>query len=111
MTVETIAVSFPLQEKIAKRIVQDLAYNATDKIFFGPHAKQRMNERGISIKQVMTVLQDNASRFTEKPHLTVRASWKFNLQGFAAGDIVEVVIDLKNVEHDPNAFVVTVMLK
>lgn len=111
MAIEATTVSFPLQEKITRKIVQDLALNASHKIRFGSHAKQRMIERGVSTKQVMTVLQDNASRFTEKPHLTPNASWKFNLQGFAAGEIIEVVVDLKNVESDPNAFVVTVILK
>jgi hypothetical protein len=111
MTIEATMVSFPLQEKIARKIVQDLALTASHKIRFGSHAKERMIERGINTKQVMTVLQDNASRFTEKPHLTASASWKFNLQGFAAGEIIEVVVDLRNVENNPNAFIVTVILK
>ena len=111
MTVKATTVIFPLQENIARKIVQNLVISESYKIRFGSHAKQRMMERGISIKQIMTVLQDNASRFTEKPHLTASASWKFNLQGFASGDVIEVVVDLKNIEYDPNAFVVTVMLK
>jgi len=46
---ETKTVSFPLQEKIARKIIQNLAKHETDKIRFGSHAKQRMLERGITM--------------------------------------------------------------
>jgi hypothetical protein len=47
MTIEATKVNFPLQEKIAKKIVQDLALTDSHKIRFGSHAKQRMVENGV----------------------------------------------------------------
>ena len=104
-------VTFPLQDKVAKQIICDLASNQTHKVRFGQHAKQRMTERNVTIRQVFDVLKNANSYFTERPHPTPRGSWKCNLLGIAAGERIEVVIDLKECETEPNAYIVTVMVK
>ncbi len=104
-------VDFPLQDKVAKAIVKNLATNQSAKIRISTHAKERMQQRGVTIRQIFHILKDDASRLTEKPHLTAGRSWKFNLLGVSAGERIEVVVDLKNCETDPDAYIVTVILK
>ncbi|MGE4502570.1 MAG: DUF4258 domain-containing protein [Thiomicrospira sp.] len=104
-------VTFPLQDKVAKQIIRDLANNQTHKVRFGQHAKQRMTERNVTIRQVFDVLKSANSYFTERPHPTPGGSWKCNLLGIAAGERIEVVIVLKECETEPNAYIVTVMVK
>ncbi|WP_198672817.1 hypothetical protein [Photorhabdus sp. CRCIA-P01] len=44
-------------------------------------------------------------------HQTASGDWKFNFQGIAAGELIEVVIVLKRYEYDPSCFVITVIVK
>ena len=75
------------------------------------HAKERMAERKVLIRQVMEVMRSSHSQVTEGPAPTPGGSWKFNLLGYAAGDTIELVIDLRECEHNPCAYVVTVIVK
>ncbi len=106
-----LTVTFPLQDKVAKQIIRNLASNQTQKVRIGQHAKQRMTERNVTIRQVFDVLKSASSYFTERLHMTAAGSWKCNLLGIAAGERIEVVIDLKECETEPNAYIVTVMVK
>ena len=90
---------FPLSAISARKIVNDLAVNSTSRIRLSTHAKQRMSERRVTLRQIMSVFTSKHSRFTEAPHLT------------AAGDMIEVVTVLKRHEDDPALFVITVMIK
>lgn len=102
---------FPLSAISARKIVNDLAVNSTGRIRLSTHAKQRMSERRVTLRQIMSVFISKHSRFIEAPHLTAAGDWKFNLQGIAAGDMIEVVTVLKRHEDDPALFVITVMIK
>ncbi|EOX4945738.1 TPA: DUF4258 domain-containing protein [Vibrio parahaemolyticus] len=102
---------FPLTSASAKKLINELASNHTARVFIGSHARERMEERGVTRMQIFQVLSNKHSRITEAPHQTPRGDWKCNLQGMAAGEIVEVVVSLKRHEDDPSAFVVTVMVK
>ncbi len=104
-------VEFPLKDRSAKKIIQDLATNHSRNIKLRKHCKERMKERGVSIRQVFQVLKCPHSQFTERPHQTPRGSWKFNLRGVSCGERIEIVIDLHNSETDPEAYVVTVIIK
>ncbi|WP_411705869.1 DUF4258 domain-containing protein [Edaphovirga cremea] len=103
--------SLPINDVLAKQIIHELASNDTKRILFSSHAKLRMQQRNISIRQVSNILTSRHSQFTESPHLTPSGDWKCNLQGIAAGDCIEVVLVLKRYEYDPSIFVVTVMIK
>ncbi|WP_017445233.1 hypothetical protein [Gayadomonas joobiniege] len=61
--------------------------------------------------QLFQVLQNKHSRMTELPHQTPNGDWKCNLQGIAAGEVIEAVVSLKRHDFDPSAFIVTVILK
>ncbi|WP_263081559.1 DUF4258 domain-containing protein [Endozoicomonas sp. Mp262] len=102
---------FPLTRQSAKKIIKELAKKYSSRVKFGKHARERMIERNITNRQVFEVLRSDHSFFTEEPHPTPKGNWKFNLQGFAAGATVEVVVDLKRHDEDPTAFVVTVIVK
>ena len=102
---------FLLTSNSAKRIINDLANNYTARVKFGKHARERMQQRRVTNMQVLQVLGNRHSRVTEGPHQTPAGDWKCNLQGMAAGDIIEVVVTLKRHESDPSAFIVTVMVK
>lgn len=101
---------FPLRPAAAKRLLQQLATSHTERILLNAHARQRMAERRISLRQILAVLSSRHSRFTELPHLTPAGDWKLNMLGVAAGERIEVVVVLKRVVSDPAALVVTVMI-
>lgn len=101
---------FPLTPKTAKAVIKDLAYNYNRRVLFSKHARTRMKERKVTTEQIFNVLRSNSSRFEELPHQTPEGDWKMNLEGFAAGDKIRVVLVLKRLESDPSAFVVTVVL-
>ncbi|GAD90628.1 MULTISPECIES: DUF4258 domain-containing protein [Vibrio] len=102
---------FPLTSASAKRLINELSSKHSARVFIGSHARERMEQRGVTRMQIFQVLANKHSRVTEAPHQTPRGDWKCNLQGMAAGEIVEVVVSLKRHEDDPSAFVVTVMVK
>lgn len=104
-------VEFPLKDRSAKKIIQDLATNHSGSIRLRKHCKERMKKRGVNIKQIFQILKCPHSRFTERPHQTPRGSWKFNLLGSSCGELIEIIIDLHNSETNPEAYIVTVIIK
>ncbi len=92
---------FPLTERTARKIIIDLAKNHSNRVKLSKHAKIRMSQRGISIRQV----------FTEEPFQEPNGDWKFNIKGVAAGDIITLTIALKGHNYAPLAFIVTVWIK
>ncbi|MGI9283130.1 MAG: DUF4258 domain-containing protein [Endozoicomonas sp.] len=102
---------FPLKANSALKIVRDLAENHTGSVRFSLHAKERMLERRVSNKQVFDVLKSCRSYVTEHPSQTPKGSWKFTMLGFSSGDVIELVIDLRRPEHDPAAYLVTVIIQ
>ncbi|MCC8456389.1 DUF4258 domain-containing protein [Photorhabdus aegyptia] len=102
---------FPLNSVSAKRIISELVGNHTGRIKYTHHVKQRMVERRVTTRQIINVLKSRHNHITEQPHQTASGDWKFNLQGIAAGELIEVVIVLKRCEYDPSCFVITVIVK
>lgn len=99
---------FPLTENSARRIINDLASHHTARIRWSRHVKQRMLERGVTTRQVLTLLKSKHSVFREGPYQLVNGDWKFNLKGMAAGRIIELAVVLKNHWHSPSSVLVTV---
>lgn len=104
-------VEFPLKDKSVKKIIQDLAANHSSSIKLRKHCRDRMKQRGVSIRQIFQVLECTHSKFSERPCQTPRGSWKFSLKGVASGELLEIVVDLHNSETDPEAYVITVIVK
>jgi hypothetical protein len=101
---------FPLTESSARKIVNDLAENYTDRIRWSGHVKARMAERGVTTRQILTLLKSKRSVFREGPYETPNGNWKFNLKGMAAGTVIELTVALKNHHDSPSSILVTVWI-
>lgn len=102
---------FPLQENTARKIINDLAENYTNRILFGTYVKKRMRERGVTSRQILTMLKNKHAVFREGPYETPGGDWKFNIKGKVTGDVIELVIALKNHQESPKAALVTVWIE
>lgn len=58
------------------------------------HARSRMAERGILIRQVLAVLRMGV--IAEGPSLNIRGNWQCTLRRFAAGADVHVVVAIED---------------
>jgi hypothetical protein len=101
---------FPLTEKTARLILNDLAENFTDRIRWSRHVRSRMTERGITSRQVLTLLKSKHSVFNEGPYREMNGDWKFKLKGLAAGQIITLTVVLKNHHDSPSSVLVTVWI-
>lgn len=101
---------FPLTEITARKIINDLAQNYTNRIRWSKHVKQRMTKRGVTSGQILTLLKSKRSVFREGPYEESNGDWKFNLKGMAAGTIIELTVVLKNHQNDPSSVLVTVWI-
>ena len=101
---------FPLTKKSARKIINNLAENHTDRIRWSHHVKMRMVERGVTTRQILTLLKSKRSVFREGPYEAPNGNWKFNLKGMAAGTVIELTVALKNHHNNPNAILVTVWI-
>ena len=71
------------------------------------HAKQRMKQRRINLRQVLECLRKG--RINEPAHLTIQGDWKATLEHQYAGDVVLVAVAIEKQEDGELAVVVTVM--
>mgnify|MGYP000104566661 CR=1 FL=1 len=101
---------FPLTEVTARKIINDLAENYTNRIRWSKHVKQRMLERSVTSGQILTLLKSKRSVFREGPYEESNGDWKFNLKGMAAGSVIELAVALKNHQNDPSSVLVTVWI-
>jgi len=101
---------FPLTEGSARKIINDLAENHTNRIRWSGHVKKRMAERGVTARQILTLLKSKRSVFREGPYEEPNGDWKFNIKGMAAGTVIELTVALKNHHNDPKSTLVTVWI-
>ncbi|MDD2608828.1 MAG: DUF4258 domain-containing protein [Giesbergeria sp.] len=87
------------------RLVREAAQDSS-RVFFEPHAKQRMRQRKITPKHVLACLRQGA--IEEPAHLNIRGNWKCTLRHIYAGDEVRVVAVLEQDEAGNWIAVVTV---
>lgn len=99
---------FPLTETTARQIINNLAQNYTHRIRWSRHVKQRMAKRGVTSGQILTLLKSKRSVFREGPYEESNGDWKFNLKGFAAGNVIELTVALKDHQNDPSSVLITV---
>ena len=94
-----------------KRVAARLAEEDSSRIRLSLHARQRMRERGVTIRQILDVLRNKRSQVTEGPAVTAAGSWKFSLLGFSGGEAIELVLDMQGLEPDLSVLLVTVIVK
>jgi hypothetical protein len=102
---------FPLTENSARKIINDLAENHTNRIRWSSHVKDQLRARGVTSTQIYTLLKSKRSVFREGPYQVPSGEWNFNVKGMASGDHIELVVSLKNHDFDPRAKLVTVWIK
>ena len=71
------------------------------------HAKQRMKQRRITLRQVLECLR--RGRIDEPAHVTIHGDWKATLEHQYAGDVVRVAVAIEKQDDGDLAVVVTVM--
>ena len=71
------------------------------------HAKQRMRERRINMRQVMECLRKGL--IYEPAYVTIDGDWKATLEHQYAGDVVRVAVAIERQEDGDLAVVITVM--
>ncbi len=99
---------FPLTEGTARQIINNLAEYHTDRIRWSKHVKERMQQRGVTTGQILTLLKSKHSVFREGPFQETNGDWKFNLKGMAAGTVIELTVVLRNHQQSPSSILVTV---
>lgn len=73
---------FPLPKKKALEIICELS-EVSERIFYSPHAKVRMIERGVTMPDVMDCL--GKGQITEGPFQQPGSDWRFTISWFRAG--------------------------
>ncbi|TYL46513.1 DUF4258 domain-containing protein [Marinomonas sp. IMCC 4694] len=101
-------VVFPLSEFAARKTLNDLAENHTNRIRWSRHIKERMLDRGVTTRQILTLLKSKRSIFREGPYLELNGDWKCNIKGMAAGSILELSVVIKHPADNPTSILITV---
>ena len=79
----------------------------SNRVVLTSHAKQRMIQRRINLRQVIECLRKG--RISEPAHLTIQGDWKATVVHQYAGDVVKVAVAIEKQEDGDLAVVVTVM--
>ena len=79
----------------------------SNRVVLTNHAKQRMRQRRINLRQVLECL--SKGRIYESAHLTIQGDWKATLEHQYAGDVVRVAVAIEKQEDGELAVVITVM--
>ncbi|MDW6002839.1 DUF4258 domain-containing protein [Vibrio mangrovi] len=102
---------FPLRMGTAKKTINDLAKNHKHRIRIGRHTKDRMAERGVSIRDIFNVLSSSRSTMQEEPARQANGDYICSLLGVSAGERITVVIALREIDVAPGAKTVTVYVE
>lgn len=76
------------------------------KIFISPHAKKRMTERNITLKQVLTCIEKG--RISESPYRDIKGDWRCTIDHYTSGSAVTVATAFKYNNNGEYIVVVTV---
>lgn len=76
------------------------------RIFICPHAKERMIERNITRKQVLTCIEKG--KISESPYRDVKGDWRCSIEHYTSGNAVTVAIAFKYNNSGERIVVVTV---
>jgi hypothetical protein len=93
-----------LNDSNLQRLIREIAAN-TGRVFFTPHAKQRMRERKITSTQVYACLRHGG--VSEPAHVNIKGNWQCTLTWQHAGDEISVSAALERDENGDWVAVVT----
>lgn len=89
----------------ALKILHECRLNDS-KIFISAHARERMTERGITFKQILTCIEKGV--ISESPYRDVKGDWRCNVEHYTSGNVVTVAIAFKYNNNGERIVVVTV---
>ena len=89
-----------------RKLVRELAENSNN-ITMTPHAKSRMRQRKISMRQVVTCLR--VGIIEEGPAPQPDGDWRATMHVLAAGEPISVVVELEGVDNPDTVIVITTM--
>lgn len=101
-------IKLPLSVNDARKIINEIALNYSSRVMLSKHAKLRMSQRNINLRQILSLLRSRSCTFTEGPFQEINGSWKFNIQGLVAGETISVTVVLKQLVSNPVVLIVTV---
>lgn len=78
-------------EKLVDKVHQQALYS--ERVFLCPHAREQMNKRNISTRQIFDVLR--AGKGIEGPDLDQYGDWRIKLSRYSAGKSIKVVVVVK----------------
>lgn len=92
-----------MTEHTALRLIREIAADSS-RVFLSAHARQRMRERHISVRQVFECLK--RGQIAEPPHQDTRGDWKCTVSWLHAGDDVNVAVAFKRDEQSGELLIV-----
>jgi hypothetical protein len=98
-------IPFEMNDRLLARRIAELARDSS-RVVLLPHAKRRMQKRGVSYSQVLQVLTKGV--VVEPAHRDVYGYWKCTLSLLVAGDRIKVAAVLQE-DQGAKVVVITVM--
>jgi hypothetical protein len=96
---------FRLNDRNLRRLIRETADEA-QRVFFTPHARQRMRERKIDSDQVLDCLRNGV--VSESAHVNMHGNWQCTLCRRNAGDEISVAAALERAEDGTWIIVIAV---
>lgn len=97
-------VSLELKVDSALRIIRGIIQD-TSRVKFTFHARQRMEERGFSDRQIIKCLEHG--RIIEGPSRSANGNWECRVEGIAAGDVITVACALDYDKRGNHILIIT----
>jgi hypothetical protein len=100
-----------LPDSLALKIIREVASSEDGRLIITFHAKKRMLEREINIKQITAVMKSRHTRWVERPCQVPSGDWECKIHGASAGKVIELVLAIKLPIKDTDIALVTVIDK
>lgn len=100
-----------LPDSLALKIIREVASSEEGRLIITFHAKKRMLEREINIKQITSVMKSRHTRWIERPCQVPSGDWECKIHGASAGKVIELVLAIKLPTTDTDVALVTVIDK
>lgn len=97
---------FPLTQERATEIIRECA-ETTWRVAVTRHAHQRMEERGVTMHQVMECLEKG--ELTQAPEKDESGDWKCHVRRIASGMEVTIVAAIEISSREDQTIVITVL--
>jgi len=101
----SIVIPIKMNDADALAILRRCAVNDS-KVFICPHAKERMIERNITLKQILSCIEKG--KISESPYRDIKGDWRCSIEHYTSGNAVTVAVAFKYNNNGERIVVVTV---